>query len=47
MDRHGARGRYGRSMAVAAGWYVPADREPAPQITQCVPVSGGRGCPGG
>ncbi|MET8279382.1 hypothetical protein [Micromonospora sp. NPDC005174] len=24
MDRHGARGRYGRSMAVAAGWYVTA-----------------------
>ncbi|MET8279383.1 hypothetical protein [Micromonospora sp. NPDC005174] len=27
--------------------HVPADREPAPQITQCIPVSGGRGCPGG
>ncbi|MDG4762250.1 hypothetical protein [Micromonospora sp. WMMD710] len=22
MDRQGVRGRYGRSMAVAAGWYV-------------------------
>jgi len=27
--------------------HVPADQEPAPQITQCIPVSGGRGCPGG
>ncbi|WP_433535524.1 hypothetical protein ACQPZK_26400 [Micromonospora sp. CA-249363] len=24
MDGHGAWGRYGRSMAVAAGWYVTA-----------------------
>ncbi|MCF0097030.1 hypothetical protein [Micromonospora sp. MH99] len=24
MDHDGARGRYGRSMAVAAGWYVTA-----------------------
>ncbi|MDG4798169.1 hypothetical protein [Micromonospora sp. WMMD1082] len=28
------------------GW-TPADEEPAPRITQCIPVSGGRGCPGG
>ncbi|MFI5929517.1 hypothetical protein ACIA3K_26585 [Micromonospora sp. NPDC051543] len=27
--------------------HVPADQEPAPQITQCIPISGGRGCPGG
>ncbi|MEV4821136.1 hypothetical protein [Micromonospora sp. NPDC049274] len=24
MDQHGVRGRYGRSMAVASGWYVTA-----------------------
>ncbi|MEU0549088.1 hypothetical protein [Micromonospora sp. NPDC005979] len=27
--------------------HVPADQEPAPRITQCIPISGGRGCPGG
>ncbi|MEU7929337.1 hypothetical protein [Micromonospora sp. NPDC049107] len=27
--------------------HVPDDQEPAPQITQCIPISGGRGCPGG
>jgi hypothetical protein len=27
--------------------HVPADREPAPVITQCIPRSGGHGCPGG
>ncbi|MEW2381731.1 hypothetical protein AB0873_06530 [Micromonospora sp. NPDC047707] len=27
--------------------HTPADEEPAPRITQCIPVSGGRGCPGG
>jgi hypothetical protein len=25
----------------------PDSREPRPQITQCIPISGGRGCPGG
>ncbi|TDC84234.1 hypothetical protein E1193_06580 [Micromonospora sp. KC606] len=28
------------------GW-TPADQEPAPRITQCIPISGGHGCPGG
>ncbi|MGW1058248.1 hypothetical protein [Micromonospora rubida] len=28
------------------GW-TPADQEPAPHVTQCIPISGGRGCPGG
>ncbi len=28
------------------GW-TPADQEPAPRITQCIPRSGGHGCPGG
>jgi hypothetical protein len=27
--------------------YVPADEEPRPVVTQCIPRSGGRGCPGG
>jgi hypothetical protein len=26
---------------------VPADQEPVPSVTQCIPISGGRGCPGG
>jgi hypothetical protein len=41
-------------VAVAAGvatapliGSVPVDHEPAPRITQCIPVSGGHGCPGG
>jgi hypothetical protein len=25
----------------------PGDHEPAPRVTQCIPVSGGHGCPGG
>ncbi|GAA3776554.1 hypothetical protein GCM10022225_75640 [Plantactinospora mayteni] len=28
------------------GW-TPDDQEPAPRVTQCIPTSGGRGCPGG
>jgi len=28
------------------GW-TPADQEPAPRVTRCMPRSGGRGCPGG
>lgn len=28
------------------GW-TPADQEPAPRVTHCVPISGGHGCPGG
>lgn|GEM_PF-2685676 len=28
------------------GW-TPTDNEPAPQVTQCIPTSGGRSCPGG
>jgi len=28
------------------GW-TPTDQEPAPRVTQCIPISGGRGCPGG
>ncbi|MBY8871347.1 hypothetical protein K7640_05760 [Micromonospora sp. PLK6-60] len=28
------------------GW-TPADQGPAPQVDQCIPISGGRGCPGG
>ncbi|HET9516466.1 MAG TPA: hypothetical protein VFO77_01940 [Actinoplanes sp.] len=28
------------------GW-TPGDHEPAPRVTQCIPISGGRGCPGG
>ncbi|TNH31508.1 hypothetical protein FHG89_01635 [Micromonospora orduensis] len=27
--------------------HTPADDEPAPAVTQCIPRSGGRGCPGG
>ncbi|MDG4762251.1 hypothetical protein [Micromonospora sp. WMMD710] len=27
--------------------HTPADQEPGPAITQCIPRSGGRGCPGG
>lgn len=26
---------------------VPVDHEPAPRVTQCIPRSGGHGCPGG
>ncbi|GIF63860.1 hypothetical protein Ais01nite_18950 [Asanoa ishikariensis] len=26
---------------------TPADQEPAPAVTRCIPISGGRGCPGG
>ncbi|WP_203997036.1 hypothetical protein [Virgisporangium aurantiacum] len=26
---------------------VPTDQEPAPRVTQCIPRSGGTGCPGG
>lgn len=28
------------------GW-TPADQEPAPRVSQCIPISGGHGCPGG
>lgn len=28
------------------GW-TPADQEPAPNVTRCIPISGGHGCPGG
>ena len=28
------------------GW-TPVDHEPAPRVTQCIPISGGHGCPGG
>jgi uncharacterized membrane protein YedE/YeeE len=28
------------------GW-TPADQEPAPPVTRCIPISGGHGCPGG
>ena len=27
--------------------HTPGDQEPAPPVDRCVPVSGGRGCPGG
>src|SRR5690606_22565505 len=27
--------------------YTPADQEPVPPVDHCVPISGGRGCPGG
>ncbi len=27
--------------------HVPWNPEPQPQITQCIPISGGHGCPGG
>ncbi|MGW5576463.1 hypothetical protein [Micromonospora chokoriensis] len=27
--------------------HAPADDEPAPAVTQCIPRSGGQGCPGG
>ncbi|PWR07910.1 hypothetical protein DKT68_17510 [Micromonospora acroterricola] len=27
--------------------HSPADQEPDPPVSHCVPVSGGRGCPGG
>ncbi|MFF0229462.1 hypothetical protein [Micromonospora sp. NPDC005254] len=27
--------------------HIPADQEPDPVVTQCIPISGGRGCPGG
>lgn len=26
---------------------VPVDHEPVPRVTQCIPISGGHGCPGG
>jgi hypothetical protein len=28
------------------GW-TPVDNEPQPQVTRCIPTSGGRSCPGG
>jgi hypothetical protein len=41
-------------VAVAAGQAtapligsVPVDHEPVPRVTQCIPISGGHGCPGG
>ncbi|GIJ30490.1 hypothetical protein Vqi01_56520 [Micromonospora qiuiae] len=27
--------------------HTPSDEEPTPRTTQCIPISGGRGCPGG
>jgi hypothetical protein len=36
----------GQATAPLIGW-VPTDHEPAPRVTQCIPVSGGHGCPGG
>ncbi|MEV4821135.1 hypothetical protein [Micromonospora sp. NPDC049274] len=27
--------------------HIPADQESDPPVTHCVPISGGRGCPGG
>ncbi|WBB66643.1 hypothetical protein [Micromonospora sp. WMMD812] len=27
--------------------HVPADQEQTPRVSHCVPISGGRGCPGG
>jgi len=36
----------GRATAPLIGW-TPADQEPAPRVTQCVPRSGGHSCPGG
>ncbi|MEU7842559.1 hypothetical protein AB0B39_16530 [Micromonospora sp. NPDC049114] len=27
--------------------HIPADLEPDPVVTQCIPISGGRSCPGG
>lgn len=36
----------GRATAPLIGT-VPPDREPAPRVTQCIPISGGHGCPGG
>ena len=52
-------GRFVRSLWWMAGlllvqWLIiagatadPADEEPAPRVTQCIPISGGRQCPGG
>lgn len=37
----------GSMAATALIGHVPADQEPAPRVTQCIPISGGRGCPGG
>ncbi|WP_433825108.1 hypothetical protein ACQP2E_23560 [Actinoplanes sp. CA-015351] len=34
-------------MIVAGSPGPPADQEPAPQVTRCIPISGGRQCPGG
>jgi hypothetical protein len=39
-------GLAGRATAPLIG-YVPGDLEPTPQVTQCIPRSGGHGCPGG
>lgn len=39
-------GLAGRASAPLIGW-VPGDQAPTPQITQCIPRSGGHGCPGG
>jgi hypothetical protein len=36
----------GRATAPLVGT-VPPDQEPRPRVTQCIPVSGGHGCPGG
>lgn len=36
----------GAATAPLIGW-TPPDQEPEPRITQCIPISGGRGCPGG
>jgi hypothetical protein len=34
-------------VATAGSGSPPAEREPAPQVSRCIPVSGGRQCPGG
>lgn len=36
----------GAATAPLIGW-TPADQEPAPRVTRCIPFSGGHGCPGG
>jgi hypothetical protein len=36
----------GRASAPLIGT-VPPDHEPQPRVTQCIPISGGHGCPGG
>jgi hypothetical protein len=35
------------STATSLIGHVPDDQEPDPAVTQCIPTSGGRGCPGG